>query len=509
MADPTSSHQQTKTLATWLKGHGFTENPFALREAGREERLSEYFVEGPYYDEIKGEANDPRTAFVFAARGCGKSAYRVMIQRSCRPDDRASPVLAVPYTDFNRVLTETNGDLSQVTVDHHLRAILAAGLTTLLREFVESPQSFLRLSQKRQGIFKTLMVEHAPLLLHPTFLSDRLREWGKEAAADLLEEAAEQELPDTLLASTSEPLPRLLHTLLAEPSEPLPAGLPLIEHWRALVALIRRTGLKAVYVLVDGLDEFSETAVDPQTAVTTFLLPLITNLSLMETPSVAFKFFLPLEVFDTWQKNPVVRFDRLERHHLEWRDEHLVRMLRSRLQAFSQGRVPSLDAIADVDVAGRIDGQLVKWAYGSPRNLLLLGDILLTVHCDQDGEGKPLLTEEDLQKALDCFEREYGPLVPLLSIDEKQQKVLIGGRPIREKLSSLEYKLLWFLYQNAGEVKSKDDVYLAVYQTTEGVSDETIDSLVFRLRRKIEPDPRNPAYLVTQRGRGYRLMNVE
>ncbi len=508
MADPTSPHQQAKTLATWLKEHGFTENPFALREAGREERLSEYFVEGPYYDEIKGSADDPRTAFVFAARGCGKSAYRVMIQRSCRPDDRDSPILAVPYTDFSRVLAETSGDLSQITVNHHLRAILAAGLTTLLREFVESPESFLELPRKRQGIFKALMAEHAPLLLHPTLLSDRLREWGKEAAADLLEEAAEQELPDTLLASTSGPLPRLLHTLLIEPPEPLPDGLPLIEHWRALVALVQRTGLKAVYVLVDGLDEFPETAVDPQTAVTTFLLPLITNLFLMETPPAAFKFFLPLEVFDALQENPAVRFDRLNRHHLEWRDEHLVRILRSRLQAFSGGRISSLDAMADVDVAGRIDGQLVKWAYGSPRNLLLLGDILFTVHCDQGGESKSLLTEEDLQRVPDRFEREYGPLVPPLSIDEKQQKVFIGGRPIREKLSPLEYKLLWFLYQNAGEVKSKDDVYLAVYQTTEGVSDETIDSLVFRLRRKIEVDPKKPAYLVTQRGRGYLLENV-
>jgi len=507
MADPTSPHQQ-KTLTTWLKGHGFTENPFALREAGREERLSEYFVEGPYYDEIKGSADDPCTVFVFAARGCGKSAYRVMIQSSCRPDDRDSPVLAIPYTDFSRVLAESKGDLSQVTVDHHLRAILAAGLTTLLREFVESPQGFLRLPRKRLEIFKALMGEHAPLLLHSTFLSDRLREWGKETAADLLEEAAEQELSDALLASISEPLPRFLHTLLIEPSGPLPDGLPLIEHWRALVALIRRTSLKAVYVLVDGLDEFSETAIEPQTAVTTFLLPLIANLSLMETHPVAFKFFLPLEVLDTLQENPAVRFDRLNRHHLEWQDDHLVRMLRSRLQAFSGGRIFSLDAIADVGVTERIDARLARWACGSPRNLLLLGDTLLAIHCDREGDSQPLLTEEDLQEVPDRFKREYGPLVPPLSIDEKQQRVLIGGRPIREKLSPLEYELLWYLHQNAGEVKSKDDIYLAVYQTTEGVSDEAIDSLVFRLRQKIEVDPKRSAYLITRRGKGYLLQNT-
>jgi len=509
MADPTPSHQRAKTIATWLKGHGFTENPFALREAGCEERLSEYFVEGPYYDEVKGDADDPRTAFVFAARGCGKSAYRVMIQRSCRPDDRDSPVLAIPYTDFSRVLAETKGDLSQVTVDHHLRAILAASLTTFLREFVESPESFLKLPRKRQGIFKALLGEHAPSLLHPTFLSDRLREWEKLAAADLLEETAEQELTDALPAPTSDPLLHFLHTLLVGPSEPLPDGLPLIEHWRAFVALVQQAGLKAVYVLVDGLDEFFETAMDPQGAIPPFLLPLVANLSLMEGSCVAFKLFLPLEVFDTLRANSAVRFDRLSWHHLMWRDNHLVRMLRGRLQAFSGGRISSLDAIADVGVVGRIDVQLARWAHGSPRNLLLLGDILFTVHCDQGGENKPLLTEEDLQKVPERFEWEYGPLVPPLSIDEKQQRVLIGGRPIQEKLSPLEYELLRFLYRHPGEVKSKDDIYLAVYQTTEGVSDEAIDSLVFRLRQKIEADPKNPVYLVTHRGRGYQLVHIE
>jgi len=184
-------------------------------------------------------------------------------------------------------------------------------------------------------------------------------------------------------------------------------------------------------------------------------------------------------------------------------------MLRGRLQAFSGGHVPSLDAIADVRVPGGIDAQLVKGAYGSPRKLLLLGDTLLAVHCDREGDLQLLLTGRDMQGVPDRFRQEYGPLVPPLSIDEKQQRVLIGGQPVRKKLSPLEYELLWFLYQNAGEMKSKDDIYLTVYQTTEGVSDEAIDSLVHRLRQKIEVDPKKPAYLVTQRGRGYRLMNVE
>jgi hypothetical protein len=508
MTDLRSLSQKQKNLAAWLKMHGFTANPFAVREAGREVRLSEYFVAGPHYDEIKGDAGDPHTAFVFAARGCGKSAYRVMIQCSCRPYDRDGSFLAIPYTDFSQLVVEAKADLSQIVADHHLRAILATGLTVLLREFVESPQGFLDLPQRRRRIFKALLESHAPSLLHPTFLSDHLREWGKEKEADLVEEAVEQEPQNVLLASTTELLPRFLHAFLVEPLELLPGDLSLIERWRALVSLVRRVGLEAVCVLVDGLDEFSETALGAQEAMVSFLLPLVANLSLLEMPHVAFKFFLPLEVLEALQTNPAVRFDRLERYRLVWRDEHLVQMLQSRLQAFSGGRVPSLDAIADPSAPRRIDAQLARWAYGSPRNLLLLGDTLLAVHSGREGDPQPLFTEQDLQEVPERFGREYGPMVPRLSIDEKQQQVYIGGRPI-EKLTPLEYDLLWFLYQNADEVKSKDDIYLAVYKTMEGVSNEAIDSLVFRLRQKIEMSPKEPVYLITQRGQGYRLMNVE
>jgi two-component system phosphate regulon response regulator OmpR len=38
------------------------------------------------------------------------------------------------------------------------------------------------------------------------------------------------------------------------------------------------------------------------------------------------------------------------------------------------------------------------------------------------------------------------------------------------------------------------------------ISDRTVDVQVTRLRRKIEPDPKNPRYLVTVRGEGYMLM---
>jgi DNA-binding winged helix-turn-helix (wHTH) protein len=223
-------------------------------------------------------------------------------------------------------------------------------------------------------------------------------------------------------------------------------------------------------------------------------------------PHVAFKFFLPIEVFAPLSDHAGVRRDRLGSYQIEWQQQDLENMLHRRLETFSRRSVSSLDAIADVDVAGRVDRQLASWAYGSPRRLLMLGDLLFCLHCEQDGGSQLLLTAQDLDRVPPRFQDRYEVLA--LSLDEDRQQVLVGGRPLGAALTEREFKLLRLLYRNLGTVQSKDDVYMAAYETTEGVSDEAIDSLVYRLRKKIEWYPQEPVYLITVRGQGYTLQHA-
>lgn len=122
-----------ETLQAWLKRHGFIANPFALQEAAREGGdLGQYFVPPPYFDEIQGDAHAPRTTFVFAPRGSGKTAMCMIIERFCRASLHGEgKILAISYTDFMPVVEAVERNLDQVTSRLHVEEILKQGVATL------------------------------------------------------------------------------------------------------------------------------------------------------------------------------------------------------------------------------------------------------------------------------------------------------------------------------------------------------------------------------------------
>ena len=75
-----------------------------------------------------------------------------------------------------------------------------------------------------------------------------------------------------------------------------------------------------------------------------------------------------------------------------------------------------------------------------------------------------------------------------------------------EVLTSGEASLLCVLIENARVTVSRDDLLLKSTGRLPGPFDRTIDNQVSRLRKKIEPDPRNPIHIQTVRGIGYRLI---
>ena len=76
--------EQETRLDSWLRAVGFTEHPFRHTEAEADPRLHEYFVEPACFERVQGTAVSPQTAVLFAPRGGGKTANRVMVEHLCQ-----------------------------------------------------------------------------------------------------------------------------------------------------------------------------------------------------------------------------------------------------------------------------------------------------------------------------------------------------------------------------------------------------------------------------------------
>ncbi len=83
-----------------------------------------------------------------------------------------------------------------------------------------------------------------------------------------------------------------------------------------------------------------------------------------------------------------------------------------------------------------------------------------------------------------------------------------GERTISDLLSPQEFRLLKFLIASEGKIINRDEIIPTVWpdaKTLEGISDEAIDQMVFRLRKKIEDEPASPKHITTIKGQGWRF----
>lgn len=90
-----------------------------------------------------------------------------------------------------------------------------------------------------------------------------------------------------------------------------------------------------------------------------------------------------------------------------------------------------------------------------------------------------------------------------LVVDLENRRVHVHGRPV--KLSAREYDLLTLLLTNAGRVLTYEQILDRVWGWEYRDNTDYIHVYLSHLRRKIEEDPKNPRYLITEHGVGYRF----
>jgi DNA-binding response OmpR family regulator len=129
----------------------------------------------------------------------------------------------------------------------------------------------------------------------------------------------------------------------------------------------------------------------------------------------------------------------------------------------------------------------------SPRELEVRVEALLR----RAGRWTP--KKEETEKTASDERFEVGELV----IDKRRHEVTLGGS--RVELTPLEFHILERLASEPGRAWSRNDLLDEVWSTEYEGYQRNVDPHINRLRRKIETDPKNPRYVLTVRGVGYKL----
>lgn len=90
-----------------------------------------------------------------------------------------------------------------------------------------------------------------------------------------------------------------------------------------------------------------------------------------------------------------------------------------------------------------------------------------------------------------------------LVISPEMHRVTRNGKDLA--LTPKEFDILYFLAKNRGEVFTKEQIYNAVWDDKYLLDDSNIMAFIRKLRKKIEPNPDAPEYIITIWGIGYKF----
>ncbi|RLE36552.1 DNA-binding response regulator [Candidatus Acetothermia bacterium] len=117
--------------------------------------------------------------------------------------------------------------------------------------------------------------------------------------------------------------------------------------------------------------------------------------------------------------------------------------------------------------------------------------------------------EARVRAVLRRSEEKGTPIIEVggLRLDQEERLLWVEGKPV--ELPAMGFDLLAFLMRHPGRVFTRLELLQAVRGEDYSGFERSIDSHIKRLRQRIEPDPRNPRYILTVFGVGYKLAKGE
>jgi DNA-binding response OmpR family regulator len=108
-------------------------------------------------------------------------------------------------------------------------------------------------------------------------------------------------------------------------------------------------------------------------------------------------------------------------------------------------------------------------------------------------------------RAVFAYQQREGEVIKVgaLTIDKRRHEVWRASERI--ELTPLEYQILHLLASEPGRAWSRNELLDQVWSTDYEGYQRNIDPHIARLRKKVEPEPENPRYVLTVRGYGYKM----
>ncbi len=157
--------------------------------------------------------------------------------------------------------------------------------------------------------------------------------------------------------------------------------------------------------------------------------------------------------------------------------------------------------IGYVNLNSSLFGWLINKLKKAPSDLDGSRELLTSLKDLSAGTYSSLMVEMDGTK--EPYSNEDRLVCGDLSIDVRTHRVIRAGEEIT--LTPKEFDILLFLARNSGEVFTKDQIYEAVWKDEHMLDDSNIMAFIRKLRKKIEPSPDAPKYILTVWGIGYKF----
>ncbi len=464
-------------METALRKKTGADEAFDALAAERESLLQPLvFVEPPAFSTYVGM----RSLVIFGASGAGKTALRMALTRAVNPD-QAPPTHLVARWQPELI----EGEYGSPAVRRFARQALADCAVILLQTLARHPQLY----SEAPPTVKDALHWFAQANLASAPDRDRLlaalsEEGGSEAGIALCRHLLNDPAPPVLRSDVAE---QRIITLLAQS--------------------IQRMGLRGAWVVMDGFEPWLRSA---QSELSALLNAILSTLELFELHGFALKIIAPLELATDITRSWGARKGRIDIYTLEWSAAQLLQIVERHIAAKIERKAARLN---DICAAQRdIQAWLERYGGATPRGWLRLVSPLVNAFITTSA-ARPLTPDEwrTLQRA--------HP--PPLRIDLDTDRVFIGEAEIRS-LQPASYRLLRYLYEHRDRRVSRSELYYRVYRGLNAEPNSpddpswedtktwgnVLDNALLRLRRQLEPDPRDPIYIVTDRGWGIRLKHT-